>query len=113
MNELAAILLTINGALLLVLAWLWFWTKLVTGRPRTVPEAAVRALHYAARWLTALAEGLDSGILAYREMRRSEMPTPRGESDRLVWAVRRSRQLQRWQTAEQPASCGGEARDVG
>jgi hypothetical protein len=70
MTPLETVLLSIDGAVLLALFWLWFWTKLVTAKPKTVSEAAVRALFYGARWLQSLAEAGDTWIMAYREAKK-------------------------------------------
>lgn len=78
MTWLTAVLLALNGAVLAILLALWWWTKLVNCQPKTIPEAAVRGLFYAARWLHALAETGDSAILAYRDM-RGELCRPRAE----------------------------------
>lgn len=52
---------------------LMFWTKLVTGKPKTVPEALVRLLHLLARLFLGLAEGLDAGIIMYRQTTSGEI----------------------------------------
>jgi hypothetical protein len=82
-----AAVLAVNGAGLTLLLCLWWWTKVVDAQPKTVAEAAVRSLQYLVRWLRALAEALDSGIIAYREVQHREICRPRAEVERTLRAA--------------------------
>jgi hypothetical protein len=65
--EVTTILAVLISAPLLALAVLWAWSHTIINRnPHTVPEAAARILLHLARWLSALADGLQDGIIAYR-----------------------------------------------
>lgn len=83
MTPLEIVLLGINGAALLLWLTLALSSKPWKGKHITVPEATVRLLYGLALRLNALSEGLDSGILAYREMRREPVHT-RAEMEREI-----------------------------
>jgi len=69
----------------LILAWLHVWSHaVIDAKPKTVPEAAARALLYLARWLTALADGLQAGAIAYREHTKANPIESRLEAHRLA-----------------------------
>jgi hypothetical protein len=62
------ILLCILAAPLLALAVLWAWSHAwIDGNPRSVPEAAVRVLLLAVRFLDAVAKGLQYTIITIRD----------------------------------------------
>ena len=96
MTGLSTFSLALNGALLALLACLWFSTKLITGRAKTVPEATARMLYRLGRLIIAWAEALDSAIICYRDM-TSEGLVSRSEVDRELRKVAGRRKVAMWE----------------
>jgi hypothetical protein len=81
MTTFGIVMLSVCGAGAALWFVLFFWTKLIYAKPKTIAEAAVRLLHALARLFLGLAEGLDSAIIVFRELQHEPLQ-PRAELQR-------------------------------